>query len=53
MRFFQHFLTQCYPHHPLKQEEIWTHEIPCIAHNVSYVTHALVETGILTFFPFR
>lgn len=35
MRFFQHFLTQCYPHHPLKQEEVWTHEIPCIAHNVS------------------
>lgn len=34
MRFFQHFLTQCYPHHPLKQEDIWTHEIPCIAHNV-------------------
>ncbi|KJZ68783.1 hypothetical protein HIM_11827 [Hirsutella minnesotensis 3608] len=21
MRFFQHFLTQCYPHHPLRQEE--------------------------------
>lgn len=37
MRFFQHFLTQCYPHHPLGQEEIWTHEIPCIAHNVGFV----------------
>lgn len=36
MRFFQHFLTQCYPHHPLKQEDIWTHEIPCIAQNVGY-----------------
>lgn len=34
MRFFQHFLTQCFPHHPLQQEEIWTHEIPCIAQNV-------------------
>jgi hypothetical protein len=34
MRFFQHFLTKCYPHHPLKQESVWTHEIPCIAHNV-------------------
>lgn len=35
MRFFQHFLTKCTPHHPLKQEQVWTHEIPCLAHNVS------------------
>ncbi|KAH6996840.1 hypothetical protein EDB80DRAFT_135101 [Ilyonectria destructans] len=42
MRFFQHFLTQCYPHHPLKQEEIWTHEIPCIAHNYEFLMHALL-----------
>ncbi|CAF3575187.1 hypothetical protein SNK03_000395 [Fusarium graminearum] len=42
MRFFQHFLTQCYPHHPLKQEDIWTHEIPCIAHNNEYLMHAIL-----------
>jgi hypothetical protein len=42
MRFFQHFLTQCYPHHPLKQEEIWTHEIPCIAHNHDFLMHAIL-----------
>lgn len=42
MRFFQHFLTQCYPHHPLKQEEIWTHEIPCIAHNYEFLMHAIL-----------
>ncbi|KAG8418730.1 hypothetical protein J3459_011578 [Metarhizium acridum] len=42
MRFFQHFLTQCYPHHPLKQEEIWTHEIPCIAHNHEFLMHAIL-----------
>ncbi|KAM0353656.1 hypothetical protein ACHAPU_001669 [Fusarium lateritium] len=42
MRFFQHFLTQCYPHHPLKQEDIWTHEIPCIAHNHEYLMHAIL-----------
>ncbi|KAH6900168.1 hypothetical protein B0T10DRAFT_17785 [Thelonectria olida] len=42
MRFFQHFLTQCYPHHPLKQEDIWTHEIPCIAHNYEFLMHAIL-----------
>ncbi|KAF5963477.1 UPC2-like protein [Fusarium coicis] len=42
MRFFQHFLMQCYPHHPLKQEDIWTHEIPCIAHNHEYLMHAIL-----------
>ncbi|KAK5997010.1 Zn(2)-C6 fungal-type transcription factor afumD-like protein [Cladobotryum mycophilum] len=42
MRCFQHFLTQCYPHHPLKQEEIWTHEIPCIAHNHEFLMHAIL-----------
>ncbi|OAA59315.1 C6 transcription factor [Cordyceps fumosorosea ARSEF 2679] len=42
MRFFQHFLTQCYPHHPLKQEEVWTHDIPCIAHNHEFLMHAIL-----------
>ncbi|KAK0706829.1 hypothetical protein B0T26DRAFT_655867 [Lasiosphaeria miniovina] len=31
MRFFQHFLLQCYPHHPIGSESIWTHEIPCLS----------------------
>ncbi|EFY95418.1 Zn(2)-Cys(6) zinc finger domain protein [Metarhizium robertsii] len=42
MRFFQHFLTQCYPHHPLRQEEVWTHEIPCIAHDHKFLMHAIL-----------
>ncbi|KAF7559878.1 hypothetical protein G7046_g4262 [Stylonectria norvegica] len=42
MRFFQHFLTQCVPHHPLKQEEIWSHDIPCIAHNHEFLMHAIL-----------
>lgn len=46
MRVFQHFLTQCYPHHPLKQEEIWTHEIPCLAHNVGSF-RSLPQSSIL------
>jgi hypothetical protein len=36
MRFFQHFLVQCYPHHPLGNESIWTHEIPCLSQNVRF-----------------
>lgn len=31
MRFFQHFLLNCYPHHPIGSEELWTHEIPCLS----------------------
>ncbi|RDA83619.1 hypothetical protein CP532_2842 [Ophiocordyceps camponoti-leonardi (nom. inval.)] len=43
MRLFQHFLTQCYPiMHPLKQDGIWTHEIPCIAHNHDFLMHAIL-----------
>lgn len=38
MRFFHHFLNYCYPHYPLKQEDVWTQEIPCLAHGVSTCT---------------
>ncbi|KXX73430.1 Sterol uptake control protein 2, partial [Madurella mycetomatis] len=31
MRFFQHFLLKCYPHHPIGSEDMWTHEIPCLS----------------------
>jgi hypothetical protein len=31
MRFFQHFLLNCYPHHPLGSESLWTHEIPSLS----------------------
>lgn len=34
MRFFQHFLIHCYPHHPIGAESIWTHEIPCLSEKV-------------------
>lgn len=35
MRFFQHFLLQCYPHHPIGNENIWTHEVPYLSQSVS------------------
>ncbi|KAK6955570.1 hypothetical protein Daesc_003210 [Daldinia eschscholtzii] len=34
MRFFQHFLFTCFPHQPIGNEAVWTHEIPCLAQNV-------------------
>ena len=37
MRFFQHFLLKCYPQHPLGNENIWTHEVPCLSQNVRSV----------------
>ena len=38
MRFFQHFLFQCYPHHPIGSEDLWTNEIPCLSHKASRST---------------
>jgi hypothetical protein len=34
MRFFQHYLMYCYPHHPIGSEDVWLHEIPCLSHKV-------------------
>ncbi|KAM0329131.1 hypothetical protein ACHAQA_004427 [Verticillium albo-atrum] len=42
MRFFQHFLLQCYPHHPLGNENIWTHEVPCLSQTHPYLMHAIL-----------
>ncbi|KAI0011723.1 C6 zinc finger protein [Xylariaceae sp. FL0662B] len=42
MRFFQHFLLSCFPHYPLKNESIWTHEVPCLSQNHEYLMHAIL-----------
>ncbi|KAH8200454.1 hypothetical protein TruAng_005347 [Truncatella angustata] len=42
MRFFQHFLQVCYPHHPLGNESIWTHEVPCLSQNHEHLMHAIL-----------
>ncbi|KAK4146510.1 uncharacterized protein C8A04DRAFT_9792 [Dichotomopilus funicola] len=42
MRFFQHFLMRCYPHHPVGSEDLWTHEIPCLSERYDYLMHAIL-----------
>ncbi|KAI1657427.1 hypothetical protein F4813DRAFT_389604 [Daldinia decipiens] len=42
MRLFQHFLQTCFPHQPLGNETIWTHEIPCLSQNYEYLMHAIL-----------
>ncbi|KAI8634132.1 hypothetical protein F5Y19DRAFT_200576 [Xylariaceae sp. FL1651] len=42
MRFFQHFLLACSPHHPLGNDSIWTHEVPCLSQNHEYLMHAIL-----------
>ncbi|KLU89709.1 hypothetical protein MAPG_08678, partial [Magnaporthiopsis poae ATCC 64411] len=42
MRFFQHFLFKCYPHHPLNNDGIWTHEVPCLSQEYDYLMHAVL-----------
>jgi hypothetical protein len=47
MRFFQHFLLNCYPHHPLGSESLWTHEIPCLSEK-AYTNPAHSLLGVPT-----
>ncbi|KAL8366112.1 hypothetical protein RB595_004743 [Gaeumannomyces hyphopodioides] len=42
MRCFQHFLFSCYPHQPLNNDAIWTHEIPCLSQEYDYLMHAIL-----------
>lgn len=42
MRFFQHFLVQCYPHHPIGSENLWTHEVPCLSQKYDYLMHSIL-----------
>ncbi|OLN95291.1 Sterol regulatory element-binding protein ECM22-like protein 4 [Colletotrichum chlorophyti] len=42
MRFFQHFMLHCYPHHPLDNEKIWTHEVPCLSQTNEFLMHAIL-----------
>ncbi|KAI0181373.1 hypothetical protein GGR52DRAFT_32825 [Hypoxylon sp. FL1284] len=42
MRFFQHFLLTCFPHHPLGNETIWTHDVPCLSHTHEFLMHAVL-----------
>ncbi|KAI8960621.1 hypothetical protein F5Y11DRAFT_262745 [Daldinia sp. FL1419] len=42
MRFFQHFLLTCFPHQPIGNETIWTHEIPCLSQKHEYLMHAIL-----------
>ncbi|KAI5862331.1 hypothetical protein GGS23DRAFT_571901 [Durotheca rogersii] len=42
MRFFQHFLLTCFPHHPLGNDSIWTHEIPCLSQDYEFLMHAIL-----------
>ncbi|KAK8133958.1 hypothetical protein PG984_005970 [Apiospora sp. TS-2023a] len=43
MRFFQHFLLNCVPHHPLGNEAIWTHEMACLSQNLTQHSSLLVQ----------
>ncbi|KAK4167381.1 hypothetical protein QBC43DRAFT_311707 [Cladorrhinum sp. PSN259] len=42
LRLFHHFLSTCYPHHPLGSEPLWTHEIPCLSQAHPFLMHAIL-----------
>lgn len=41
MRFFHHFLIKAYPHLPVGEDNIWTLELPAIAHEVCTIVMML------------
>ncbi|KAF2663409.1 hypothetical protein BT63DRAFT_461137 [Microthyrium microscopicum] len=45
MQFFHHFLTRGYPHLPLGADNLWTKEIPKLAHEYDYLLHAMLALG--------
>ncbi|KAG8160523.1 hypothetical protein KVR01_010059 [Diaporthe batatas] len=42
MRFFQHFLQYSFPHHPLGNDKIWTHEVPCLSYSHEFLMHSIL-----------
>lgn len=36
-RLFHHFIEAAHPHHPIGNDWVWTHEIPVIAADVSFL----------------
>ena len=41
-RLFSHFVNTAYPHHPVGNESIWTHEIPSLASDYDFLLHAML-----------
>ncbi|KAF7918135.1 uncharacterized protein EAE97_011906 [Botrytis byssoidea] len=41
-RLFHHFIQEAYPHHPIGNDSVWTHEIPSIASNHDYLLRSML-----------
>lgn len=44
-RLFHHFIQVAYPHHPIGNDWVWTHEIPVIAADHDYLLHSMLALG--------
>ncbi|KAK0732647.1 hypothetical protein B0T21DRAFT_443843 [Apiosordaria backusii] len=42
LRLYHHFLSQCYPHHPIGSEPLWLHEVPHLSQSHPYLMHAIL-----------
>ena len=42
-RLFHYFIQSAYPHLPIGNDSIWTHDIPCISHNVGIINNLHVR----------
>ncbi|KAF5869728.1 uncharacterized protein Bfra_010928 [Botrytis fragariae] len=41
-RLFHHFIQEAYPHHPIWNDSVWTHEIPSIASDHDYLLRSML-----------
>ncbi|KAK0674449.1 hypothetical protein QBC41DRAFT_377944 [Cercophora samala] len=42
LRLYHHFLSTCYPHHPIGSEPLWLHTIPHLSQSHPYLMHAIL-----------
>nr|CDP27185.1 Putative protein of unknown function [Podospora anserina S mat+] len=42
LRLYHHFLSTCYPHHPIGSEPLWLHTVPHLSQSHPYLMHAIL-----------
>ncbi|KAH8587693.1 hypothetical protein B0O99DRAFT_641090 [Bisporella sp. PMI_857] len=41
-RLFNHFIQTAYPHHPVRNDSVWTHEIPSLSSDYDFLLHSML-----------
>ncbi|KAE8448950.1 hypothetical protein EG329_008746 [Mollisiaceae sp. DMI_Dod_QoI] len=52
-RLFHHFLQTAYPHHPIGNDSVWTHEVPAIASKYDFLLNAMLALSASDIYSLR